>query len=221
MGGYYSGWRARYYNRRWRTFTTRTLTEVLAVVDVVTLRHVPEHLGRPARVLDVACGTGVLLSHLIEQVPGVEAYGVDASMDMLAQAHAVLDAQAQVRLDQAEVGPGETANLPYPPQTFDLITCTNALHDLAEPNVTLAGLERLLAPGGQLVVEDYARRAPPFPWGLVEWMARYIEGGHVRAYTLPEAQALCEQAGLRVLCSQGFTVDWLWHGWVLRTNTDS
>src|SRR5712691_9008233 len=130
MSSYYTGWRARQYNTRWQGFTERTLAEALAMVDVGALLSVPERLGRPPRVLDVACGTGILLKQLLEQVPDVEAYGVDASADMLAQAHAALNGQPNVRLERVEVGPGETAGLPYAPETFDLITCTNALHDV-------------------------------------------------------------------------------------------
>jgi hypothetical protein len=55
----------------------------------------------------------------------------------------------------------------------------------------LAGLGRLLEPGGQLVLEDFARRKPSFAWTVFEWLERWIEGGHGRAYTLAEAQALC------------------------------
>ncbi len=133
MSKYYTGWRARNYNIRWRTYTRRTLSEALAITDIAALRCVKTRLGRRPRILDVACGTGILLKHLLEQVPDVEAYGVDASADMLAQAHAVLKGQPNVQLEQAEVGAGETAGLPYAPQTFDVITCTTVLHDLSDP----------------------------------------------------------------------------------------
>ena len=122
MSSYYSGRRARHYNTRWRTFTKRTLAEALAVIDEARLRRVPEQLGRPPRVLDVACGTGVLLRRVLDRVPDAEAYGVDASADMLAQARAALDNRPHVWLERAEVGAGETAGLPFAPQTFDLIT---------------------------------------------------------------------------------------------------
>ena len=216
MSKYYTGWRARNYNIRWRTYTRRTLSEALAITDIAALRCVKTRLGRRPCILDVACGTGILLKHLLEQVPDVEAYGVDASADMLAQAHAALKGQPNVHLEQAEVGAGETAGLPYAPQTFDVITCTNVLHDLSDPVAVLAGLRRLLAPEGQLVVEDFARREFPFPWAVFEWLIRRIERGHVRAYTLVEAQSLCMQAGLRVAGKTAFTIDWLWHGWALR-----
>ena len=191
------------------------------MIDVTALRSVPERLVRPPRVLDVACGTGILLKQLLEQVPGIKAYGVDASADMLAQARAALNGRPKVRLEQAEVGPGETAGLPYAPQTFDLITCTNTLHDLSNPVAVLAGLGRLLAPEGQLVLEDFARREPPFPWAAFEWLMGRIEGRRVHAYTLAEVQSLCMQAGVHVACGKTFIVNWLWHGWVLRADKAS
>jgi ubiquinone/menaquinone biosynthesis C-methylase UbiE len=163
----------------------------------------------------VACGTGILLKQLLALVPGVEAYGVDASADMLVQARIALKGQLHVHLERAQIGTGETANLPYAHETFDLITCTNALHDMPEPAGMLAGLRRLLAPGGQLVVEDFAPREPRFFWAAFEWILRRIEGSSVRAYPLSEAHALCQEAGLHVASENVFKVDWLWHGWVL------
>jgi SAM-dependent methyltransferase len=216
MRSYYTDWHAQHYNKRWSTFTRKTLAETLAMVDMAALRDVKTRLGRSPRVLDVACGTGVLLKQLIERVPDVEAYGVDASADMLAQARVALDGQPNVHLAQAVVKAGETAGLPFAPGSFDLITFTNALQEIAEPVAVLAGLRQLLAPEGQLVIEDYARREPPFPWAIVAWLTKRIDPAYVRAYMLDEAQFLCTQAGLRVTCKKAFTVDWLWHGWALR-----
>jgi ubiquinone/menaquinone biosynthesis C-methylase UbiE len=220
MSSYYTGQRARFYNTRWHTFLQKTLAETMAMIDLAALQHVPERLGRPPRVLDVACGTGLLLKQIIERIPDVEAYGVDGSRDMLAQAQQALHGLPRVGLQQTMVG-NSLAALPFEPQSFDLITCTNALHDIEGPVETLTELGRLLTSEGQFVVEDYARHEPPFPWALVEWLVRRIERGHVRAYTLAEAKSLCRQAGLSVVRSQTFPVDWLWHGWVLRSTEAS
>jgi len=149
----------------------------------------------------------------------MEAYGVDASADMLAQAQEALKNQPHVRLERIEVNGSETAGLPYPPQTFDLITCTNALHDIRDPVAFLSAMRRLLAPGGQLVVEDFARRWPALFWAVFKWLVRRVEEGHVRAYTLAEAQALCARAGLRVVCERAFPIDWFWRGWALRVDS--
>jgi ubiquinone/menaquinone biosynthesis C-methylase UbiE len=218
MSKYYSGERARHYNRRWHTYTEKTLSVALAMIDFAALQHVPEELGRPPRVLDVACGTGLLLRHLLERVPSIEAYGVDASADMLAQAREALKDRPRVRLEQVEVNGGRTAGLPYPPSTFDLVTCTNALHDIRDTVAFLSDMRRLLAPGGQLVIEDFARRRPALLWGMFEWLLRWVEKGQVRAYTLAEVQALCVRAGLHVVYRKAFSIDWFWHGWALRAN---
>jgi SAM-dependent methyltransferase len=134
---------------------------------------------------------------------------------MLQQACAALQGLPSVHLEQIVVRAQERAGLPYAPQTFDLIICTNALHDFADPVTVLAGLRQLLVPGGQFILEDYAERPLPFPWFLVEWLARQLEEGHVRAYTLMEVQSLCRQAGLVIHHTHSFVVDWLWQGWVL------
>ena len=216
MSTYYTGRRARHYNARWRTFTEKTLAETLAMIDVTALRSLPERLGRLPRLLDIACGTGILLRQLLDQVPGVEAYGVDASEDMLVQARAILKDRPHVHIERVQIGTGETAGLPFTRESFVLITCTNALHDIPDPVGTLSGLRRLLAPGGQLVVEDFARREPLFLWVAFEWLLRRIEGNSVRAYSLSEAEVLCKEAGLQVVSSNVFRADWLWHGWVVR-----
>jgi ubiquinone/menaquinone biosynthesis C-methylase UbiE len=215
MSRYYTGKRAQHYNARWQTYTARTLEETKAIIDFAALRFVPERLGRWPRVLDVACGTGILLKQLLVQVPSIEAYGVDASADMLEQARMALKGQLHVHLERVQIGTGETANLPYAQETFDLITCTNALHDMPDPVATLAGLGGLLTPGGQIVVEDFAPREPRFFWAVFEWLLRRIERNRVHAYTLAQARSLCEQAGLHVANGKEFTVGWLWQGWAV------
>ncbi len=216
MSTYYTGRRARRYNARWRTFNERTLAEALAMIDIAALRSVPERPSRLPRLLDVACGTGIFLSRLLDRLPGAEAYGVDGSEDMLAQARTALKDQPHVHLERVQVGEGPTAGLPFAQGTFDLITCTNALHDLPEPVGTLSGLRRLLSPGGQLVVEDFARREHSFPWPAFEWLLHQIEGSPVHAFTLSEAQSLCQQAGLHVARGKAFKVDWFWRSWIVR-----
>jgi len=219
MGLYYTGRRARRYDTRLRAFTERTLSEALAMVDVAALRSVPERHGRPPRVLDVACGTGILLRRLLGLAPEIGAYGVDASADMLAQARTALDGfSQQVQLEQVELGTGEAATLPFTPGAFDLITCTNALHAMPDVVGTLAGLRRLLAAGGQLVLEDFARREPPFPWGAFEWLVRRVVGRQVHVYSLAEVRSLCQQAGLQIAGEKTFGIDWLLHGWSVRAH---
>jgi ubiquinone/menaquinone biosynthesis C-methylase UbiE len=216
MSRFYTGKHALHYNQRWRNFIERTLTETLEMIDLSALRTYAEHSGHRLRVLDVACGTGLLLKRLVERIPQLEVYGVDASADMLRQAHAALKGFPAVYLTQAQWGPGETGGLPYASEMFDLITCTNTLHYLPDPVAALRGLRQLLLSEGFIVLEDYARRGPPFLWTIVERLLRLLEGGYEHAYTLSEAQSLCTQAGYEVVAGKAIVIDRLCHGWVLR-----
>jgi ubiquinone/menaquinone biosynthesis C-methylase UbiE len=215
MSAYYQGKRAQSYDQRWHRFTQCTLEETLATIDVEALEHRAQEHQRAPRLLDVACGTGVLLSLLHQRIPSAELYGVDGSRDMLRQAHRRLSGVSSLRLEHATIGPGEQAGLPFSPDSFDLITCTNALHDVADPVNIIAGFRVLLAPEGQLVIEDYARRSPAVPWRIIEWLARRIEGSQGRALTLTEAERLCERAGVWVERSHAFPIDVVFHGWVI------
>jgi len=82
----------------------------------------------------------------------------------------------------------------------------------------LSDIGTLLVPGGQLVLEDFVRRRPALLWGVFEWLARRVENGHIRAYTLAEAWPLYVRAGLRVASGKAFPIDWFWHGWALRAD---
>lgn len=69
------------------------------------------------------------------------------------------------------------------------------------------------------MLEDFARRSPPFPWRAFEWLVRLVVGRPVHVYTLAEVQELAREAGLRIECSKAFRIDWLLQGWALRVHT--
>jgi ubiquinone/menaquinone biosynthesis C-methylase UbiE len=211
---YYAGKRAYQYNTTWRKFSEKTLTAAFSAINREKLQKIAVSQQRPLRMLDVACGSGLLLAQLARSFPAAELHGMDASNDMLAQTRQLLQGVANVHLIQSTVGVGETAGLPYEEAFFDLITCTNMLHYLREPVVMLQRLQHLLTANGQIVLDDFSRRR--FPWPLFEWLIRKIDTYHVRAYTLSEAQSFCAQAKLHVVSARSFPVDILWHGWVVR-----
>ena len=217
MSVYYRGKRAQSYDQRYQHFTACTLSETLALLNVEAIAEQAQQDRRVPRLLDVACGTGVLLSLLHERFPTAELTGIDSSQDMLAQAQARLCGIAHLRLEQVVIGPDAQAGVPYPSASFELITCTNALNAMPNPVATLADLHRLLVPGGHLLLEDIAWRLPHFLWGLSNWLARRVGAGALHPYTQAEARSLCEQAGFSIRASHAFVTDWLWHGWVIHS----
>ncbi|GCE03264.1 class I SAM-dependent methyltransferase [Dictyobacter aurantiacus] len=216
MSTYYQGKRATTYNRTWKAFSEKTLTATLDYVDTLRLYETPRGQEKPVRILDAACGTGLLLKKLASLFPQAELYGIDQSPDMLTQAQKLLADEPRFHLTQGSLSSSRIRALPYQPASFDLITCTNTFHYLDDPQAVLRGLTTLLTPGGQLVVEDYARRSFPFPWRPFEWLIKRVDPQHNRAYTRLEAQQICEAAGFHILAASDFSAGLLWQCWVIR-----
>jgi hypothetical protein len=68
MSAYYRGEGAQFYDQPHQRFTERTLSETLSALDVKALTDHAERLQRVPHLLDVACGTGILLSLLHERI---------------------------------------------------------------------------------------------------------------------------------------------------------
>jgi SAM-dependent methyltransferase len=107
-------------------------------------------VGQRLRVLDVGMGQGtqaLRLARLGHQVTGVEQ---DATM--IAAAREALAAQPdgireRVRLVQ---GDGRDTGVHFLPGSFDVVLCHGVLMYVEEPDPLVAGLARMLAPGGLL-----------------------------------------------------------------------
>ncbi|MER6027797.1 methyltransferase domain-containing protein [Streptomyces sp. NPDC001851] len=107
-------------------------------------------VGQRLRVLDVGMGQGtqaLRLARLGHQVTGVEQ---DATM--IAAAHEALAAEPEgirerVRLVQ---GDGRDTGVHFLPGSFDVVLCHGVLMYVEDPDPLVAGLARMLAPGGLL-----------------------------------------------------------------------
>jgi SAM-dependent methyltransferase len=106
---------------------------------------------RPSpRVLDVATGTGRLpLALLRAGDSDSRVVGIDRSAPMLAQARDATAEYEGITLMQADAGA-----LPFADDTFDAVTCLEALEFMWSPAHVLREMERVLKPGGVLLVSN-------------------------------------------------------------------
>jgi ubiquinone/menaquinone biosynthesis C-methylase UbiE len=105
--------------------------------------------GKPAPlVLDVASGTGRVSAVLLADPSFTgRVIASEPSAPMLAQAAARL----RPLRDSAELVRSFAAPLPFPAQTFDAVSCLEALEFFPSPEAALAEMARVLKPGGFLL----------------------------------------------------------------------
>jgi len=137
--------------------------------------------ARPARVIDLGCGTAQLTDDLARRFPAAAVAGVDLSQDMLREARRRLGAQAPALLR------GNVYALPLADGGVDLLTSTISYHWYLEPARALAEIRRVLRPGGRFVLATMATR---FWRGVV---------GRARLATVEDTRADLAAAGFRVV----------------------
>lgn len=101
------------------------------------------------RVLDVACGTGIVARHAVSRVgePG-SVVGLDVNEGMLAVAKRVsTDEEFPIEWRQ-----GDATDLPFADGSFDVVCCQQAIQFIDDPVSALEELRRVLASDGRVVV---------------------------------------------------------------------
>jgi len=104
------------------------------------VRALSRGLSEGAKILDVGCGRGVLLSSLADR--GFDIHGFEISHEAAAGA----DERAAIRVA------GDLKQAAYPDNYFDQVILWHVLEHLSDPRGTLEEIRRILSPGGRVVV---------------------------------------------------------------------
>lgn len=112
--------------------------------------------GPIGRMVDLGTGTGRILRILAHRAG--RAVGLDASHSMLSVARANLERAdpGNDGITRCELRQGDVYSPPFDPASFDLVVIHQVLHYLDDPARAIAEAARLVAPGGRLLVVDFA-----------------------------------------------------------------
>ncbi len=112
------------------------------------------NLNGQEKVLDVGCGVGKFLTEITKQEIS---FGIDLNNDLLSE--------AKKRGNQKSLFIcGEMERLPIDSEKFNLLFCNLALHHAKNPLETLNEFQRILEPGGKLVILDFVKHKKPDLW---------------------------------------------------------
>ena len=163
-----------------------------ALFDIAGLR-------RGARVLDIACGTGVV-TRLAAERAGEEGAvaGLDINPAMLAVARSVPSSGAAIEWHE-----GDAEALPLADGSFDLVLSSLGLQFVSDKGTALREMRRVLDPDGRLAIATVGPTPPLFAI-LEQALGRYLKpevAAFVRSvfslYQPQELEELASAAGFR------------------------
>ena len=178
--------------------------------------------SQPTNILDLATGSGDVLFALRRGLgEKVRLTGLDFCEPMLEQARAKRE-KKQLGSEDNQFLHGDCLQLPFADESFDLITISFGLRNLADREKGLSEMQRVLRPGGRLIVLEFSQ---PYLWfrpfyyfylrGLLPWVARWLTGDRDAYLYLgssisefPDRAGLCreiEQSGFSQVQAKALT----------------
>lgn len=146
--------------------------------------------GLPANasILEVGCGDGSFTRHLAQYSSRVTALDISA-----AQIERNVRAHPEIKFLQHDVA----RPLPFAQDTFDVIWCSEVLEHLFDPGFALREMQRVLAPGGRLLVTvPYHGVFKDVLIALFKWDEHFAPGNpHIRFFTRRTLSQLAASAG--------------------------
>ena len=182
---------AKEYDDKWGFYVDATTRQTLARLAIEPT----------ARVLDVGCGTGELLARLAAKYPEAKLAGLDPVVPMLEMARRKLSARVDLRTGWANA-------LPWPDASFDVVVSCNMFHYITHPVEAVREMERVLRPGGRIVITDWCDDY--LACRLCNLYLRLTSKAHYKTYRQAECASLLRQAGHVNPHIERYKISWLW-----------
>ena len=168
-------WAQGYYDRhrKWALRSAREFIERLGALGV-----------SKGRILDAGCGFGLMAIEIAKALPDMTVTGVDLSEPLLRIAKGLADEVGMS--DRVTFEKRDVSSTGFMDDSFDVVLCMYVLHLVEEPTAMLNEIERLLTPGGILLLKDLKR----------SWLGHF-DNAIATSYTRKEAEEILKASNLR------------------------
>jgi SAM-dependent methyltransferase len=172
------------------------------------------HLQGTEQMLDAGCGTGhtaLVFAPLVAHV-----VAVDFTPAMLDQGRRLAAERGLANIDFCL---GDVERLDFASGQFDLVVTRYSAHHWPHPQLALAGFQRLLRPGGQLLIADIVADEEYGHDTFLQAIELLRDPSHVRDHTATQWLAFCGEAGFAAEVAYRWDVRLDFADWVARMQT--
>ena len=162
---------------------------ILEPVQETALQLAVQETPRAGAILDVGCGTGRLLRSAVKRFPGARLVGLDAAIEMVKQAQALVPNDVAIRFQQ-----GIAEELPFDAASFDVVFSTLTFHHWHDQTRGIAEVRRVLTPNGRWLLADF------FPTGMMRYVTRLLRLKHFQERG--RLEAMLAKSGLAVVAQR-------------------
>jgi len=151
-------------------------SKVMKLRDTEKLLNLVQWSGNES-VLDIGCGRGLMLVSAAKRLTTGKATGIDIwqEKDQADNSQSAVLANAQIEgvAQRVHVQTADMRELPFPDNSFDVITSNWTLHNLeaeADRRATLNEIIRVLKPGGIVIINDIVNQSEYSNYLLLQGM---------------------------------------------------
>lgn len=140
------------------------------------------------RILDLGTGRGDFIESLKKKYPQrqYDIYGIDISENMISKAKSKgIDAKFSV---------GESENIKFENNYFDLVVCINSFHHYEKPEISIKEIHRVLQDGGVLILGEIY--LPKILAKFINKLLPYGTTGDYKIYSLEELKKMFQKENL-------------------------
>lgn len=209
---------ANWYDRFWMDYLNKTLPKPLGLLAT----HVTASKASRTTVVDVGCGTGVLLKRFADgyrssntQLPKLIGIEPSAAMAENAKAKFVHETKS---VAEFKFAPAE--DLPLQDQSVDVVCSTSAFHFFFNKEKALGEMKRVLKKGGKLIITDWC--ADYLLVKLYNWFerVRWFRHEYPRPIGTKQMLDMVQEAGFDDVSVERYTVRfWFCVWWGMQTVT--
>ncbi|MDP3996370.1 MAG: methyltransferase domain-containing protein [bacterium] len=167
--------REKFYKTYFKIEKEHWLMKVRRRVVFDVLHNVLEK-NKESKILDFGCGSGILVEELSSE--GYKAFGVDVSREAIRFGNS--EGIKNIKVMASD-------KIDFPDNVFDVVTALDVLEHLENEKLSMKEIERVLKPGGVLIVMVPAYM---FLWGVQDEVAH-----HYRRYTESSLLTVIKKSG--------------------------